>query len=715
MNNSAARFEDKKTSSREERRAAHGYRPDRGRQHLIAVPEAVSSFPILAVKGIADINPEAAKARAAEFGVPAMSVADLIADPAVEIVVNLTVPRAHVEVGLQAIAAGKHVHSEKPLGVTVAEGKKLIDAAKAKGRPRRRRAGHLHGRRPPDVPQADRRRRYRPGNHRHRLLWHARPRRWHPSPAFYYLQGGGPVLDMGPYYITALVNLLGPVKRVARHHVEGAERAPITSEPLKGQMMPVEVATHAAATLEFWNGAIVTVVLSFDIPRYRHAPIELYGLTGTLGVPDPNWMDGEILIATADQDWKSVPIQHGHAEHNLRIMAVADMASAIRSGRPHRASGDLAFHVLEVMEAFQRSSDEGRHIEMTTRPERPAMIAGSPQDRRVRLIMKKALIVWGGWSGHEPEQCARIIREMLSAENFDVRVADSTAAFADPAIADLNLIVPIITQIKIEKEELANLSAAVKGGVGIGGFHGGMGDSFREAVEYQFMVGGQWVGAPRQHHRLHREHHPADDAVVAGIGDFPYRSEQYYMHDDPLNEVLATTTFTGEHAPWVAGAVMPVVWKKHYGKGRVFYSALGHVASEFNVPQMKEIVRRGPRLGGALASHLAAVAARTVAAVAAGLMAGGGIAAGDAAVVRAAPRARLLQFAGRGDRGRNLRPSLESGEKRADDALASARGGTTRRKNCESYQRLAHGWLRGGRPKCYATLERYISLSNFYV
>ncbi|MEJ0012997.1 MAG: ThuA domain-containing protein [Bauldia sp.] len=207
--------------------------------------------------------------------------------------------------------------------------------------------------------------------------------------------------------------------------------------------------------------------------------------------------------------------------------------------------------------------------------------------------MKSALIVWGGWSGHEPEQCANIVRDMLAEENFDVRVADSTAAFADPAIADLNLIVPIITQIKIEKDELANLSAAVKGGVGIGGFHGGMGDSFREAVEYQFMVGGQWVAHPGNIIDYTVNITRPDDPVVAGIGDFPYRSEQYYMHVDPLNEVLATTTFTGEHAPWVAGAVMPVVWKKHYGKGRVFYSALGHVASEFNVPPMKEIVRRG--------------------------------------------------------------------------------------------------------------------------
>jgi predicted dehydrogenase len=179
---------------------------------------------------------------------------------------------------------------------------------------------------------------------------------------------------MGPYYITALVNLLGPVRRVAAITSKVRNERIVTSEAMKGQKIPVEVATHASGTLEFVSGAVITAVFSFDIARYRHAPIEIYGASGTLGVPDPNWFDGEILLATATDDWRSVPIEHGHAEHNLRIMAVADMAHAIRSGRPHRASGDLAFHVLEVMEAFQRSSDEKRHIEMTTRPERPAMM-----------------------------------------------------------------------------------------------------------------------------------------------------------------------------------------------------------------------------------------------------------------------------------------------------------------------------------------------------
>jgi len=207
--------------------------------------------------------------------------------------------------------------------------------------------------------------------------------------------------------------------------------------------------------------------------------------------------------------------------------------------------------------------------------------------------MREALIVWGGWSGHEPEKGAHIVSAMLEEEGFKVYVENTTEAFADPAIADMSLIVPIYTMSKIEKEELINLTRAVQSGVGLGGYHGGMCDAFREATEYQFMCGGQWVAHPGNIIDYTVAITRPDDPVVAGVGDFPYRSEQYYMHVDPSNEVLATTTFTGKYASWIDGVVMPVVWKRHYGKGRVFYSSLGHVASEFEVPQMKTILKRG--------------------------------------------------------------------------------------------------------------------------
>ncbi len=207
--------------------------------------------------------------------------------------------------------------------------------------------------------------------------------------------------------------------------------------------------------------------------------------------------------------------------------------------------------------------------------------------------MKNALIVWGGWEGHEPEQGAAVVRAMLEEEGFEVRVEDSTAAFADPVIAELSLIVPICTQSKIERAELDNLTAAVLGGVGLGGYHGGMCDAFRDAVDYQFMTGGQWVAHPGNIIDYRVNVARRDDPIMEGIGDFDYHSEQYYMLVDPSNEVLATTTFSGAHAPWVEGAVMPVVWKRHHGQGRVFYSSLGHVTSEFEVPEMRTILKRG--------------------------------------------------------------------------------------------------------------------------
>lgn len=207
--------------------------------------------------------------------------------------------------------------------------------------------------------------------------------------------------------------------------------------------------------------------------------------------------------------------------------------------------------------------------------------------------MREALIVWGGWSGHEPEQCAAIIKSMLEEDGFKVYVENTTEAFADPTIHDLSLIVPIFTMSKIEKEELSNLTAAVAGGVGLGGYHGGMGDAFRDAVDYQFMVGGQWVAHPGNVIDYRVDVTRSDDPIMEGIESFPYTSEQYYMHVDPSNEVLATTTFTGEHAYWIDGVTIPVVWKRKHGKGRVFYSSLGHVSKEFEVPQMRTILRRG--------------------------------------------------------------------------------------------------------------------------
>lgn len=208
-------------------------------------------------------------------------------------------------------------------------------------------------------------------------------------------------------------------------------------------------------------------------------------------------------------------------------------------------------------------------------------------------MSRTALIVWGGWQGHDPDLCASIIRGWLKAEGFDVRVETKTEVFLDPAVQDYSLIVPIHTMSKIEKPEALALCNAVKGGVGLAGHHGGMGDAFRDSVEYQFMCGGQWVAHPGNIIDYTVDVVRPDDPIMAGIGSFEHRSEQYYMHVDPAVEVLATTTFSGEHAPWTKGVVMPQIWKKTFGSGRVFYSALAHRAYELDVPEIRSLMIRG--------------------------------------------------------------------------------------------------------------------------
>ena len=209
------------------------------------------------------------------------------------------------------------------------------------------------------------------------------------------------------------------------------------------------------------------------------------------------------------------------------------------------------------------------------------------------MIQKQALICWGGWEGHTPERSALVAKEMLEQNGFVVGLEKGTKAFADPMLHKLNLIVPMITMSSIEKPEVDNLCAAVRGGVGLAGMHGTMCDSFRNETEYQFMTGGQWVSHPGNIIDYRVDVKKPKDPIMQGISSFAYTSEQYYMHVDPAIEVLATTTFDGTHCDWVKGVTMPVVWKKVYGKGRVFYSALGHTADEFSVPQMRTMFERG--------------------------------------------------------------------------------------------------------------------------
>ena len=210
--------------------------------------------------------------------------------------------------------------------------------------------------------------------------------------------------------------------------------------------------------------------------------------------------------------------------------------------------------------------------------------------------MKKALIVWGGWEGHEPKQCADIFAPLLRERGFEVEVSDTLDSYLNKEMMmALSLVVPIWTMGTITKGQEKGLLEAIASGVGLGGWHGGMADSFRNNTEYQWMVGGQWVAHPGNIIDYTVQITVPDDPLTQGLPtEFPFRSEQYYLHTDPGNRVLATTTFSGEYAPWVAGTVMPVVWTRHYGQGRVFFCSLGHQAPEFTAqPAARELVRRG--------------------------------------------------------------------------------------------------------------------------
>jgi uncharacterized protein len=208
--------------------------------------------------------------------------------------------------------------------------------------------------------------------------------------------------------------------------------------------------------------------------------------------------------------------------------------------------------------------------------------------------MKSVLFVWGGWDGHEPKQCVDIFAPLLVQAGYSVTICDTLDIYLDPeALKQYDLITQVWTMGDITRDQLKGLTQAVESGVGFGGWHGGMGDSFRNHPDYQFIVGGQWVAHPGGviDYQVNITNHT--DPITAGLEDFAMHSEQYYMHVDPSNEVLATTTFHGDLLPWIEGTVMPVAWKRRWGKGKVFYSSLGHVAKDFAVPQACEIVRRG--------------------------------------------------------------------------------------------------------------------------
>lgn len=337
----------------------------------------LKAFPATEVVACADIDPARTQAVAEQQGVRAMTPDELIASPDVDLVLNLTVPRVHGDVALQAVRAGKHVYNEKPLTIDLDQARQLLAEADAKGV----RVGcapdtFLGGSHQTARAAIERGDIGVPVGAQAFMMGHG-PEAWHPSPEFFYKPGGGPMLDMGPYYVTALVNMLGPVKRMT-----GSARASFTQRPIvasnKGfydsreiepgsYAIDVETPTHLTAVLDFENGAIGELTTSFDIWHTEGLfPIAVYGSEGSMLVPDPNFFGGDVKVQRHDEnDWRTLPADRGFTG-NERGLGILDIVYAIQEGREHRASGKLALHALDVMLGVARASEEGKHQVLTT-------------------------------------------------------------------------------------------------------------------------------------------------------------------------------------------------------------------------------------------------------------------------------------------------------------------------------------------------------------
>ena len=347
-------------------------------------------FASIEMRAVADLNMDAARARAEEYGVDARTVEDLLGSDDIDVVVNLTIPDAHFPVTRAILEAGKHAYSEKPLVLTMEEGETLRALAAERGL----RIGSA-----PDT--------FLGGAHQmarhlidegkigrvHAGTAHVMSRgmeHWHPNPDFFFQPGAGPMLDVGPYYVTNLIQLLGPVKRVAALTTSAFKERTITSEPRAGEKIPVGTPTNIHALMDFASGATVTISTSWDIHAHRHGPMELYGADGTLFLPDPNFFGGTVEFGapggeiTELEAWKhpfGIPNEGERA--NYRVAGLADMATALAEGRPHRCSLELALHAVDVMTSVLKSGETGAFVTLTTTCERPAALG--PEEARALL------------------------------------------------------------------------------------------------------------------------------------------------------------------------------------------------------------------------------------------------------------------------------------------------------------------------------------------
>lgn len=342
---------------------------------------------LIEVKAIADIRPEAAQAKAEAFGTRAVTVDELLKDSEIEIVMNLTLPMVHAEVSHQILDAGKHVYVEKPITAHFSEAAPVLMAAKAKGL----RIGgapdtflgaaHQAARGLVDAGTIG-----RPIGGAVTFMTRSSAHRYANPTFFIFKKGGGPMLDMGAYYLTQLINIMGPIKRVTAVSTNGIPRREVIQGPLTGEVIDVEVPTFHNGAIEFVSGANVAISFSWEVHRHRRSHTEIYGTEGSLSMTDPNFFGGTPQVTNAGGDWQDVDISayafgtpnrvmdDGRSEADYRMIGVVDMAMAIRQNRPHRANGDMCMHVLEALEGFERSSLEGRHITIETPCERPAAV-----------------------------------------------------------------------------------------------------------------------------------------------------------------------------------------------------------------------------------------------------------------------------------------------------------------------------------------------------
>jgi len=334
--------------------------------------KAGGRFEALRILACADIDYARAKAVAAQHGVPkALSPADLLDDPEIGIVINLTVPAVHGEVAMKALRKGKHVYNEKPLAPKRREAREMMGLAREKGlrigcAPDTFLGAGLQTCRAlidsgaigtPLAASAN--------------MLSSGVETWHPNPEFFYKKGAGPLFDMGPYYLTALTTLLGPVRRVTGSAHIGIPLRTITSQPLAGTTITVETPTHIAGVLEFESGPLATLVTSFECLGHNQPEIEIYGEEGSLSVPDPNTFGGPVrLLRKGSKDWEEIPVERAYSD-NSRGLGVADLAEALKEGRDHRANERVAYHVLDLMHSILDSAESGRHLDIRSTMTRP--------------------------------------------------------------------------------------------------------------------------------------------------------------------------------------------------------------------------------------------------------------------------------------------------------------------------------------------------------